>query len=349
MTITRKRLRKRIRGKNAITLRKRRKSKGRKRRSFRKNRHINLRTSSLRGGNPKSNKRKKKKKSAKKRKAIQRQNKRTQKKASVTKQNKTKKISRAKKVTKPKTTTKKPVEAKKPAAKKPAAKKPAAKKPAAKKPAAKKPAAKKPAAKGTQKKKPEEKKPEVKKLEVKKPEVKKLEVKKPEVKATTTKPRVVAKTTPVPPPKKIVQKMVTQTTLPPSVPKTQVVDIKKVNQVAKKVNKNIVKQANALENTNNTAVKQILTAKDNLKKAVDKSFGSIQTAFKLSARETKNLAETIKKSTTPIASPKTTSGKKVLKIAVITDKDAQTLVSNPGGGTAVAAMRNQHQLLNTQQ
>ena len=44
MTITRKRLRKRIRGKNAITLRKRRKSKGRKRRSFRKNRHINLRT-----------------------------------------------------------------------------------------------------------------------------------------------------------------------------------------------------------------------------------------------------------------------------------------------------------------
>ena len=189
----------------------------------------------------------------------------------------------------------------------------------------------------------------MKKLEVKKPEVKKLEVKKPEVKATTTKPRVVAKTTPVPPPKKIVQKMVTQTTLPPSVPKTQVVDIKKVNQVAKKVNKNIVKQANALENTNNTAVKQILTAKDNLKKAVDKSFGSIQTAFKLSARETKNLAETIKKSTTPIASPKTTSGKKVLKIAVITDKDAQTLVSNPGGGTAVAAMRNQHQLLNTQQ
>ena len=324
MTITRKRLRKRIRGKNAITLRKRRKSKGRKRRSFRKNRHINLRTSSLRGGNPKSNKRKKKKKSAKKRKAIQRQNKRTQKKASVTKQNKTKKISRAKKVTKPKTTTKKPVEAKKPAAKGTQKKKPAAKKPAAK---------------GTQKKKPEEKKPEVKKLEVKKPEVK----------ATTTKPRVVAKTTPVPPPKKIVQKMVTQTTLPPSVPKTQVVDIKKVNQVAKKVNKNIVKQANALENTNNTAVKQILTAKDNLKKAVDKSFGSIQTAFKLSARETKNLAETIKKSTTPIASPKTTSGKKVLKIAVITDKDAQTLVSNPGGGTAVAAMRNQHQLLNTQQ
>ena len=197
-------------------------------------------------------------------------------------------------------------------------------------------------------KKPEVKKPEVKKPEVKKPEVKKPEEKKPEVKATT-KPRVVAKTTPVPPPKKIVQKMVTQTTLPPSVPKTQVVDIKKVNQVAKKVNKNIVKQANALENTNNTAVKQILTAKDNLKKAVDKSFGSIQTAFKLSARETKNLAETIKKSTTPIASPKTTSGKKVLKIAVITDKDAQTLVSNPGGGTAVAAMRNQHQLLNTQQ
>jgi hypothetical protein len=324
MTITRKRLRKRIRGKNAITLRKRRKSKGRKRRSFRKNRHINLRTSSLRGGNPKSNKRKKKKKSAKKRKAIQRQNKRTQKKASVTKQNKTKKISRAKKVTKPKTTTKKPVEAKKPAAKGTQKKKPAAK--------------------GTQKKKPEAKKPEVKKPEVKKPEVKK-----PEVKATTTKPHVVAKTTPAPPPKKIVQKMVTQTTLPPSVPKTQVVDIKKVNQVAKKVNKNIVKQANALENTNNTAVKQILTAKDNLKKAVDKSFGSIQTAFKLSARETKNLAETIKKSTTPIASPKTTSGKKVLKIAVITDKDAQTLVSNPGGGTAAAAMRNQHQLLNAQQ
>ena len=44
--ITRKRLRKRIRGKNIITLRKRRKSKGRKRRSFRKNRYINLRTSS---------------------------------------------------------------------------------------------------------------------------------------------------------------------------------------------------------------------------------------------------------------------------------------------------------------
>ena len=213
----------------------------------------------------------------------------------------------------------------------------------------KKPEVKKPEVKKPEEKKPEVKKPEVKKPEVKKPEVKKPEVKKPEVKATTTKPRVVAKTTPVPPPKKIVQKMVTQTTLPPSVPKTQVVDIKKVNQVAKKVNKNIVKQANALENTNNTAVKQILTAKDNLKKAVDKSFGSIQTAFKLSARETKNLAETIKKSTTPIASPKTTSGKKVLKIAVITDKDAQTLVSNPGGGTAAAAMRNQHQLLNTQQ
>ena len=63
MTITRKRLRKRIRGKNTVTLRKRRKSKGRKRRSFRKNRHVNLRTSSLRGGNPKN---KKKKKSAKK-------------------------------------------------------------------------------------------------------------------------------------------------------------------------------------------------------------------------------------------------------------------------------------------
>ena len=110
--------------------------------------------------------------------------------------------------------------------------------------------------------------------------------------------------------------MVTQTTLPPSVPKTQVVDIKKVNQVAKKVNKNIVKQANALENTNNTAVKQILTAKDNMKKAVDKYFGSIQTAFKLSAKETKNLAETIKKSTTPIKANKISTGdSRTMKIA----------------------------------
>ena len=67
MTITRKRLRKRIRGKNAITLRKRRKSKGRKRRSFRKNRHVNLRTSSLKGGKKKKKKKNKKKKSAKKR------------------------------------------------------------------------------------------------------------------------------------------------------------------------------------------------------------------------------------------------------------------------------------------
>ena len=67
MTITRKRLRKRIRGKNAVTLRKRRKSKGRKRRSFRKNRHVNLRTSSLRGG--KKNQKKKKKKNKKKKSA----------------------------------------------------------------------------------------------------------------------------------------------------------------------------------------------------------------------------------------------------------------------------------------
>ena len=67
MTITRERLRKRIRGKNNVTLRKRRKSKGRKRRSFRKNRHVNLRTSSLKGGKKKRRKRIKRKNQQKKR------------------------------------------------------------------------------------------------------------------------------------------------------------------------------------------------------------------------------------------------------------------------------------------
>jgi hypothetical protein len=212
------------------------------------------------------------------------------------------------------------------------------KKPASKGTQKKKTVEKKPASKGTQKKKTVEKKPEVKK-----PEVKKTVEKKAEVKATTTP--VVSKTTVAPVPK-VVQAADPQTQSLPSVPPSQVVDVKAVEKAAKNTNKKIVKQAEALETTNSTAAKQILTAKDGLKKAVDKSFGSIQMAFKTSAKETKKLAESIKKTTTPIKAKKTPSGKKVLKIAVITDKDAQTLVSNPGGGTAAAAMTNQKNIIN---
>ncbi|GAG99167.1 unnamed protein product, partial [marine sediment metagenome] len=50
--------------------------------------------------------------------------------------------------------------------------------------------------------------------------------------------------------------------------------------------------------------------------------------------------------TLPSKPPKTPSGKKVLKIAIITDKDAQTLVDNPGGGTVQGAMRDTKNIIN---
>jgi len=299
MTITRKQLRKSIREKRNITLRKRKKSKlKRKKRSFRKNRHVNLRTSSLRRGGAlkkKRLKRKIKKKSTSKRKAIQQQNKRTRK-------NKTRKTN-----TKPK------------------------------------PRSKKVAAKGTKKKTVV--KSTKKQATTKNPVAKKTasgkdtQTKKPVVKNPVGKANV----TPV---SKVVQTTVPQKHALQSIPPSQVVNIKTVENAAKKTNKKIVKQAEALETTNNTTAKQILIAKNNLKKAIDNSFGSIQTALKTSEEKTKNLAESIKKTTTPIQAKKTPSGKKILKIAVITDKDAQTLVDNPGGGTVAAAMTNQKNIIN---
>jgi len=320
MTITRKQLRKSIREKRNITLRKRKKSKlKRKKRSFRKNRHVNLRTSSLRRGGAlkkKRLKRKIKKKSTSKRKAIQRQNKRTQK--NKTRKTNTKPKPRSKNVsakgTKKKTvvkSTKKQATTKNPVAKKTASGKDArTKKSVVKKPVAKKTAS----GKDTQTKKPV--------------------VKNPVGKANVT------------PVSKVVQTTVPQKHALQSIPPSQVVNIKTVENAAKKTNKKIVKQAEALETTNNTTAKQILIAKNNLKKAIDNSFGSIQTALKTSEEKTKNLAESIKKTTTPIQAKKTPSGKKILKIAVITDKDAQTLVDNPGGGTVAAAMTNQKNIIN---
>jgi len=320
MTITRKQLRKSIREKRNITLRKRKKSKlKRKKRSFRKNRHVNLRTSSLRRGGAlkkKRLKRKIKKKSTSKRKAIQQQNKRTRK--NKTRKTNTKPKPRSKKVaakgTKKKTvvkSTKKQATTKNPVAKKTASGKDVrTKKSVVKKPVAKKTAS----GKDTQTKKPV--------------------VKNPVGKANVT------------PVSKVVQTTVPQKHALQSIPPSQVVNIKTVENAAKKTNKKIVKQAEALETTNNTTAKQILIAKNNLKKAIDNSFGSIQTALKTSEEKTKNLAESIKKTTTPIQAKKTPSGKKILKIAVITDKDAQTLVDNPGGGTVAAAMTNQKNIIN---
>ena len=320
MTITRKQLRKSIREKRNITLRKRKKSKlKRKKRSFRKNRHVNLRTSSLRRGGAlkkKRLKRKIKKKSTSKRKAIQQQNKRTRK--NKTRKTNTKPKPRSKNVsakgTKKKTvvkSTKKQATTKNPVAKKTASGKDVrTKKSVVKKPVAKKTAS----GKDTQTKKPV--------------------VKNPVGKANVT------------PVSKVVQTTVPQKHALQSIPPSQVVNIKTVENAAKKTNKKIVKQAEALETTNNTTAKQILIAKNNLKKAIDNSFGSIQTALKTSEEKTKNLAESIKKTTTPIQAKKTPSGKKILKIAVITDKDAQTLVDNPGGGTVAAAMTNQKNIIN---
>jgi len=205
-----------------------------------------------------------------------------------------------------------------------------------KKSVVKKPVAKKTASgKDTQTKKPVVKNPVAKKTA----SGKDTQTKKPVVKNPVGKANV----TPV---SKVVQTTVPQKHALQSIPPSQVVNIKTVENAAKKTNKKIVKQAEALETTNNTTAKQILIAKNNLKKAIDNSFGSIQTALKTSEEKTKNLAESIKKTTTPIQAKKTPSGKKILKIAVITDKDAQTLVDNPGGGTVAAAMTNQKNIIN---
>ena len=139
----------------------------------------------------------------------------------------------------------------------------------------------------------------------------------------------------------------TQTALP-TVPKSQVVDVKKVTQEAKKANKNIIKKAEALEKNSVVTTKQIEGAKVTLVKAVKKSFDLVNTAINEQSNLTKNFVNTLEKSATPIKPPKTPSGKKVLKIAIITDQDAQTLVSNPGGGTAQAAMRDTKNIINAQ-
>jgi len=151
---------------------------------------------------------------------------------------------------------------------------------------------------------------------------------------------MVSKTTVTPVPK-VVQKAVAQTTIPPTVPKSQVVDVKEVEKAAKNTNQKIFKQAEALETTNNTAAKQILTAKDGLKKAVDRSFGSIQMAFKTSAKETKKLAESIKKSTTPIKANKESTGDtRTMKIAFTNiPKGANIFTSCADGVPAREAMQ----------
>ena len=195
---------------------------------------------------------------------------------------------------------------------------------------------KKPAGKGTQKKKPE----------VKKPAGKGTQKKKPEAVAATAKPAVVKKTEVVPQ-KKVVQKAVTQTALP-TVPKSQVVDINKVKEEAKQANKSIIKKASALEKNSVATTKQIEGAKDTLVNAVNKSFNLVKTAINAQSKQTKTFVKTLEKTTQPIKPLKTPSGKKVLKIAIITNKDAQTLVSNPGGGTAQSAMRDTANIVNAQ-
>ena len=117
---------------------------------------------------------------------------------------------------------------------------------------------------------------------------------------------------------------------------------------AKQANKSIIKEAEALEKNSVTATKQVEGARDILVNAVKKSFNSVNTVINTQSKQTKKLVETLEKTTTPIKPPKTPSGKKVLKIAIITDKDAQTLVSNPGGGTAQAAMRDTKNIVNAQ-
>jgi hypothetical protein len=126
------------------------------------------------------------------------------------------------------------------------------------------------------------------------------------------------------------------------------VDVKKVEKEAKQANKNIIKKAEALEKNSVVTTKQIEGAKVTLVKAVNKSFNSVKTAINAQSKLTKTFVKTLEKSATPIKPPKTPSGKKVLKIAIITNKDAQALVSNPGGGTAQAAMRDTHNIVNAQ-
>ena len=89
-------------------------------------------------------------------------------------------------------------------------------------------------------------------------------------------------------------------------------------------------------------------AKKSLVKAVNKSFQSVKIAINSQNKQREALVTTLEKSTQPIKPPKTPSGKKVLKIAIITDKDAQTLVDNPGGATAQAAMRDTKNIVNAQ-
>jgi len=69
-------------------------------------------------------------------------------------------------------------------------------------------------------------------------------------------------------------------------------------------------------------------------------------AINTQAKQTKTFVNTLEKTTMPIKPPKPPSGKKILKIAIITDQNAQTLVDNPGGGTAQAAMRNTRSVVN---
>jgi len=125
-------------------------------------------------------------------------------------------------------------------------------------------------------------------------------------------------------------------------------DIKKVTEEVKQANKSIIKKAEALEKNSVTATKQVEGARDTLVNAVNKSFNSVKTAINTQSKLTKTFVETLEKSATPIKPPKTPSGKKVIKIAIITRDDAQTLVSNPGGGTAEAAMRATKNIVNAQ-
>jgi hypothetical protein len=171
-------------------------------------------------------------------------------------------------------------------------------------------------------------------------------VKNPAV-VTTVKPAVVKKTEDVPQ-NKVIQKATTQTALP-TVPQSQVVDIKKVEKEAKQANKNIIKKAEALGKNATVASEQVENAKKKLVNTVNESFNLVNAAIKEQSNLTKNFVNTLEKFATPIKPPKTSSGKKILKIAIITDKDAQAIVSNPGGGTAQAAMRDTHNIVNARE
>ena len=115
-------------------------------------------------------------------------------------------------------------------------------------------------------------------------------------------------------------------------------------------NKPIIKAVDTLAETSTVAQNQVDTAQKNLTKAVNKTFTQVKAAINIQTKETKKLAKTITKATSPIAQKKTKKGDSRTMTVAFTNvpKEASIFTAGAAGADAKTAMMQQRNIVNTQ-